>query len=250
MTRSTAPVNRSAAPVLLLASALTLLVGSGCTSHVVNGFLRGRPLGAGHMETGASLSWARQPADGVPFRREEVRSDNPEALSLVPAPVGHFRLGVTDRVDVGLDVAVTGAAVSGKYAIFDSDDLMMAVVGMLSTWTRDLAGQQQDGFRAQGPYGAVLALPVATRPAQWFELAVTPNIGLMRINASRTEVQGPVERNFTTFHVGMALGASFAAWRFRINPEVNVVSVQRPDQGDGKTGFLAAYPGVGVFLSY
>ncbi len=237
--------------LLLPLAAIAATFGSaGCTSQVVNGFLRGRPLGAGHMETGASLSWARQPADGVPFRREEVRAENPEPLSLIPAPVGHFRLGVTDRVDVGLDVAVTGAAVSGKFAIFDSDDLMMSVVGMLSTWTRDLEGQQESAFRAQGPVGAVLALPVATRPADWYELAITPNVGLMRINASRTEVQGPVERNYTTFHVGMALGASFAAWRFRINPEVNVVSVQRPDQGDGKTGFFAAYPGVGVFLAY
>lgn len=241
---------KSSSALTLTACCVALTLGAGCTSHVVNGFLRGRPLGAGHMETGASLSWARLPADGVPFRRDEVKAENPEALSLVPAPVGHFRLGVTDRVDVGLDLAVTGAALSGKYAIFDSDDLMMAVVGMVSTWTRDLAGQQKDGFRAQGPIGGAIALPIATRPAQWFELALTPNVGLLRINTSRTEVQGPVERDFTTFHVGMAVGASFAAWRFRINPEVNFVSVHRPDQGNGKTGFFAAYPGVGVFLSY
>ena len=224
--------------------------GSGCASQGVNGYLRGRPLGAGHMETGVSASWSRQPGDGVPFRREEVRPGNPESPSLVPAPVAHFRLGVTDRVDVGLDVAVTGAAVSGKYAIFDADEFMMAVVGRLSTWTRDLAGQEHLGYRAQGPLGAALALPLGVRPSEDYELVVTPNVGVLRVEASRTEVQGPVERNFTTMHAGLAFGASFAAWRFRINPEVNVVSVLRPDQGAGKGGFLAAYPGVGVFLAY
>lgn len=243
-------MSRALAPLAAVVGLVSVFTGLGCASQVVNGFLRGRPLGVGHMETGVSLSWARQPADGVPFRREEVKPENPESLSLVPAPVGHFRLGVSERVDIGLDVAISGAAVSAKYAIFDSDQLMVGVVGRLSTWTADLAGQEEQGYRAQGPIGAALAIPVATRPLEWFELAVTPNIGMLRVNASRTEVQGLVERDFTTVHAGMAFGASFAAWRFRINPEVNVVAVLRPDQGDGKGGFLAAYPGVAAFLAY
>jgi len=199
------------------------------------------------METGMSLSWARQPTKDVAFREEEVQPELEEPLTLAPVPVWHFRIGVLERLDAGLDVSLAGAALSGKFAIFDTDPFMMAVVGRVGTWSQEIAGLGDDEFSAVGPLSAELAFPIATRPTEWLELAFTPNLGLLTIEAERLERQGVVERGYTTVTAGFALGASFAVWRVRINPEVNVVGVQRPDHDQG---FLAVYPGVGVFLAY
>lgn len=230
---------------LVLAAAIPSL--AGCASQVVNWYARGRPLGPGHMEAGMSLSWARQPTKDVAFREEDVKPEFDEPLTLVPVPVWHFRLGVLERLDAGLDVSLAGAALSGKYAVFDTDDFMMAVAGRLGTWTQAVAGEGDASFSAVGPISAELAFPIATRPTPWLELALTPNLGLLRIEAEHLERQGMVRRGYTTVAAGFALGASFAVWRVRINPEINVVGVRRPDHDQG---FLAFYPGVGVFLVY
>jgi len=206
------------------------------------------------METGMSMSWARQPAANVAFREDEVRRDDVEPLSPVPAPVWHFRMGVLERLDAGLDVSLSGASLSGKFAIFDRDAFMMAVVASLGTWSQEVAGRGDDEFSANGPVTARLAFPMATRPAEWLELAFTPNLGVLYVQAEKREEQGLVERAYATPHAGFALGASFAVWRVRINPEVNVVGGLRPDHGDdakrGDPGFFAVFPGVGVFLAY
>ena len=239
--------------LLLLAMSSTA-----CASQVVNGYLRGRPLGPGHVETGVSLSWARQPTSDVAFRADEVEAETTESVSPIPAPVGHFRMGVTERIDAGLDVSFTGAALSGKFAIFDADAFMMSVVGRVGSWSGDIAGEGPNGLRTGGSFEGVLALPLAIRPAPWIEIVITPNVGMLTVDATRYEIErlpsadlvgqaGTSARSFVTAHAGFALGASFAVWRVRINPEINVVSVLRPDHDKG---FFAAYPGVAAFFVY
>jgi hypothetical protein len=133
---------------------------------------------------------------------------------------------------------------------------MFAVVAKVGTWTRTTA-DGDDGFRASGPFSASLGFPLATRPLEWLELVITPNVGLISIDPTRLEDErgvaspkevGEVSRPYTTPHAGFAIGASFAVWRVRINPEVNFVALFRPDHD--RPGFFAAYPGVAAFFVY
>ena len=233
--------------VLEALSCAALLLGwSGCTTHSVTGFDRARSIQQEHMEIGASVSMARLPAEGARVVVDDKGSEGEPAFGF-PAAALHYRLGVTERLDAGLEAAAGGIKLHAKYGILDEDRLMMAMAGTIGFWTARGGEPADDHFDAYSSLQIAFHLPLATRLRPWLELNLCPTISLMQIHAQRDAYLGTQERDFMTLHSGFRLGLNLAVWRVRINPEIAFLGVYRSDRSEG---FFGVYPGLGAFLVY
>jgi len=189
---------------------------------------------------------AREPARGAHVVVDDRGKDG-ERLMGLPAPAAHFRLGVAEDVDVGLQASPGGVQLSAKYGVLDDDSLMMAVVGSVGMWSSKTAAPDDDDFEAYSPITVAFDLPLATRPLPWLEVNLSPTLGLAQMTASRQEYLETQERSFATLATGFRLGVNVAVWRVRINPEVALLGCYRSDREEG---FFGLYPGGGAFIVY
>jgi len=235
---------RSCLSVLL--GTLLVFAAGGCATQQVTSFQRARPLQSGHMEVGASLSMARLPGAGSQVVVDDRGSEGESSFGM-PAPAVYFRLGIDERLDLGVQAAPGGLQLEGKYSILDDDEFMMALAGTLGFWGSRAAAVEDDGFEASAPLVLGFALPLATRPLPWLELNLAPLATYTQIHATREAYLETQERDFWSLHSGFRLGVNVAVWRVRINPEIALLGVYRSDRGEGIVGL---YPGIGAFLVF
>ncbi len=226
--------------------AAVMWVAAGCAPFPVGGFERARTLEPGHMEIGGSISTARLPVKGA-WIVEKDRGSEGEPTTGPPVPATYFRLGVAEHLDLGVGAAPGTVALTAKYGIMDSDDLMMAALGTVGVWNSRSEPRSTDRFEAASPLFFSFDLPLARRVAPWAEVNLSPTFGFMQLYASREAYLEEQDRAFFTIQSGFRIGANFAVWRVRIAPEIALLGTYRSDREEGGLGL---YPGLGAFLVF
>ncbi len=220
---------------------------SGCATLPANDFQRARPLGKGHIESGLGLSTGRMPANNPALKTGGNTDALEEDWSPLVRPSAYFRLGVTDKNDVSLQLGPNSLGLAAKHNFTDRDEFMSALIaGLGFSTTAGIESALDDNLLSHMIHVDVSA-PLARRLAWFAEGHIRPNLSFIQTYAEKDDPAGRLERWYWSGHGGVALGASLAVWRVRIVPEVNLVGAWRGDQGKF---FFTAYPGIGAFIVY